>query len=95
MFSDWLVLAVTLERPDLYRINGNRGKGRAAATIRDNAKRHARTIVWGVFDTKGKLIEKDVGPGAESLPKPVVSKLVEQFTNLETVKTVLELLAGG
>ena len=43
--KDWNVIAVTF-RPHLYRVNGNRTKGQDANKIRENVKRHARTIYW-------------------------------------------------
>ncbi|HVX63266.1 MAG TPA: hypothetical protein VHC19_21775, partial [Pirellulales bacterium] len=55
--KDWNVLAFTFERADLYRINGNRTKGRDASKIAENAKRHARTIYWAIFNQKGKLLD--------------------------------------
>ena len=62
--KDWNVVGIIFERPDLYRVNANRGKGGQATTIRDAVKGHDRTIVWAVFDQKGGLLECQPGPGA-------------------------------
>ncbi|MGH7139845.1 MAG: hypothetical protein ACREHD_29245, partial [Pirellulales bacterium] len=55
--KDWNVLTLTYERADLLRINGNRTKGLDANKIRENVKRHARTVYWAAFDQKGKVLQ--------------------------------------
>ncbi len=55
--KDWNIIAVIFERPDLYRVNGQRGRGGDATTVRDAVKKHPRTIFWGVFDQKGAYLE--------------------------------------
>jgi hypothetical protein len=93
--KDWNVLTITFERADLYRINGNRTKGRDANKIRDNAKRHARTIFWGVFNQKGKLL--DGGPGAYGtmIPAAALERLGREWTTNAAIVEVLEQLQRG
>jgi hypothetical protein len=93
--KDWNVLTITFERADLYRINGNRTKGRDANKIRDNAKRHARTIFWGIFNQKGKLL--DSGPGAYStmIPATALERLSREWVTNEAIVEVLEQLQRG
>ena len=55
--KDWNVVAIIFERSDLYPVNGNRGRGGEATTIRYALKQHPRTIFWGVFDQKGAFLE--------------------------------------
>lgn len=93
--KDWNVVTLTFERADLLRINGNRTKGLDANKIRDNAKRHARTVFWAVFDQKGKVLDSAAGPGAERFPKPSVERLEKGWTSHATVKEVVDLLRGG
>lgn len=93
--KDWNVLTITFERADLYRINGNRTKGRDANKIRDNAKRHARTIFWGVFNQKGKLL--DSGPGAYGtmIPAVALERLSREWMTNAAIVEVLEQLQRG
>ncbi|HXT59433.1 MAG TPA: hypothetical protein VN699_12410 [Pirellulales bacterium] len=93
--KDWNVLTITFERADLYRINGNRTKGRDANKIRDNAKRHARTIFWGIFNQKGKLL--DSGPGAYGtmIPAAALERLGREWTSNAAIVEVLEQLQRG
>jgi hypothetical protein len=93
--KDWNVIAVTFERADLYRLNGNRTKGHDANKIRDNARRHARTIYWAVYDQKGKQLEAAPGPYAEMIPASTMEKLVEDLPTNPTLLNILELLAKG
>lgn len=90
--KDWSVITITFERATLYRVNGNRKKGSAAVTIRDNAKRHARTIHWAVFDAKGKLLQSDSGPGTSLVTPATAERLAREIVSNETVKEVLEAL---
>jgi hypothetical protein len=93
--KDWNVIAVTFERADLYRVNGNRTKGQDANKIRENVKRHARTIFWAVYDQKGKMLDSSPGPYAALLPATTMEKLVKDLPTNETLLHVLELLAKG
>lgn len=93
--KDWNVLTLTFERADLLRVNGNRTKGLDASKIRDNAKRHARTVYWAVFNQKGKVQESEAGPGAELIPKSSVEKLLKEWLKHPTVLEVLDLLQKG
>ena len=90
--KDWSVVAITFERATLYRVNGNRKKGGGAVTIRDNAKRHARTIHWAVFDQKGKLLQSEAGPGVALVTPAIAERLAKEIVSNETVKEVLEAL---
>lgn len=93
--KDWNVVAITFERADLYRVNGNRAKGQMANKIRDNVKRHARTIHWAVFDQKGKLLESDAGPGVTLVGSGASEKLAALIAANESVQAVLEALHSG
>jgi hypothetical protein len=93
--KDWNVLTLTFERADLLRVNGNRTKGLGANKIRDNAKRHARTVYWAVFSQSGKVIEAEAGPGIELIPKSAAEKLEKAWVTHEVVQEVLGLLQRG
>lgn len=93
--KDWNVVTLTFERADLLRINGNRTKGLDANKIRDNAKRHARTVFWAVFDQKGKVLDSAAGSGVELVAKASVERLEKGWTSHAAVKEVIELLRGG
>lgn len=93
--KDWNVLTATFERADLFRINGNRTKGRDSNKIRDNAKRHGRTIYWAVYDQKGRLIESGPGPYSQSIPQSTLERLMREFPTNEVVLSVLETLESG
>jgi hypothetical protein len=93
--KDWNVIAVTFENANLYRLNGNRTKGQDASKIRENVKRHARTIYWAVYDQKGKMLESSPGPYGALLPASTMEKLVKDLPTNETVLHVLELLSQG
>jgi hypothetical protein len=93
--KDWNVVAITFERADLYRINGNRAKGQMASKIRDNVKRHARTIHWAIFDQKGKLLESDAGPGVTLVGTGASEKLAAALVANESIQAVLEALHSG
>ncbi|HEV3344023.1 MAG TPA: hypothetical protein VG125_26855 [Pirellulales bacterium] len=93
--KDWNVLTLTFERADLLRVNGNRTKGLDGNKIRDNAKRHARTVYWAIFNQKGKMQDAEAGPGIELLPKPAVEKLNREWLKHPVVQEVLELLQKG
>ncbi|HVW39590.1 MAG TPA: hypothetical protein VHB99_19865 [Pirellulales bacterium] len=93
--KDWNVLTITFERADLFRINGNRTKGRDANKIRDNAKRHARTIYWAVFNQKGKLLESGPGAYGSNIPAATLERVSRELLTNEAVKNVLEQLQKG
>lgn len=93
--KDWIVIAVLLERRDIYRVNGNRGQGRSATKIRDGAKKHDRTIYYAVYDGEGKIIESGPGPAAASIPTDTMTRLTREFPTLKTVTDIVETLRGG
>jgi hypothetical protein len=93
--KDWNVLAIIFERPDLYRVNANRVKGGDATTARDNVKVHSRTICWAVFDQKRGHLEGGTGPGLNSVPTAVSSRLIRELPTLSTVREILETLEKG
>jgi hypothetical protein len=93
--KDWNVVGIIFERADLFRVNGNRGKGGEAKTIRDNVKKHPRTIFWGVFDQKGGFLEGEPGPGATSIPATTLQRLVREVAANPTVREVLSTLEKG
>lgn len=90
--KDWSVIAITFERATIYRVNGNRKKGAAAVTARDNAKRHARTIRWAVFNQSGKLLDSEAGPGASLVSSATNERLADELESNESVQEVLEAL---
>lgn len=90
--KDWNVVAVIFERRDLYKVNGQRAKGSAAEKVRDQAKRHARTIYWAVFDQKGSYKEGGVGPGGMQVPGDVLKRLERELPMNRTVQEVLKAL---
>lgn len=93
--KDWNVLTLTFERADLLRVNGNRTKGLDTNKIRDNAKRHARTVYWAVFSQGGKVLDSAEGPGIELVAKASAERLQKEWTTHEATKSVLENLQGG
>uniref|UniRef100_A0A7C4LIT6 Uncharacterized protein n=1 Tax=Schlesneria paludicola TaxID=360056 RepID=A0A7C4LIT6_9PLAN len=93
--KDWNIIAVIFERKDLYRVNGNRGKGSDAVKARDGAKNHPRTIFWAVFDQKRMFLEGEVGLGHNMVPESVVQKLRRELHTNPTVVQVLSVLEKG
>lgn len=93
--KDWNIIGIIFERPDLFRVNGNRGKGSNAATIRDNVKGHARTIFWAVFDQKGAYLEGAPAAGATAIAPTTLQKLVREVAMNPTVREVLKILEQG
>jgi hypothetical protein len=63
--------------------------------MRDNAKRHARSVYWAVFDQKGRLLEGDFGPGRALIPVPQLEKLASEVIESQSVQSVLEVLRNG
>lgn len=90
--KDWNIIAIIFEKPTSYRVNGNRGKGAMAEKIRDNVKRHDRTIFWSVFDQKQAHIEQGVGPGAQKIDPAVLRQLKKDFRMNASVLQILDLL---
>ena len=93
--KDWNVIAVIFERSDLYRVNGNRGKGGEATTIRDAVKQHPRTIFWGAFDQKGAYLEGGPAAGANAIPATTLQKLIREVAANPSVREVLATLEAG
>lgn len=93
--KDWNVIGIIFERPDLYRVNGNRGKGGDAKTMRDAVRHHPRTIFWAVFDQKGAFLEGAQGQAANLIPGPVVQRLEREAMSNPTVREVLAALEKG
>ncbi len=93
--KDWNVIAVIFERRDLFTVNGNRGQGNAAVTIRDGAKRHSRTLFWAVFDQKRAFLEGAPGPAKEQVPLPTLKQLQRDLPKLKTVQEILTALENG
>ncbi|MCA9087782.1 MAG: hypothetical protein KDA90_04010 [Planctomycetaceae bacterium] len=87
--KDWNVVAVMFERSDLYRVNGQRAKGKAATKAKDGARLHERTIMWAVFDQKGALLESGEGPASMQIGAKVVQQLQRE---LRTNRTVLDIM---
>ncbi len=93
--KDWNVIAIMFGTPQEYQVNGNRGKGAAADTILENVKRHKRTLYWAVFDQKGAVLESDMGPSREKIPKETLKRLIHELPRLTTVRAVLTILEAG
>lgn len=93
--KDWNVVGIIFERPDMYRVNGTRAKGGEATTVRDNVKKHSRTLFWGAFDQKGAYLEGGPGPGAPSISSATLQKLVREVVANPTVLEVLKTLESG
>jgi len=93
--KDWNIIAVIFERSDLYRVNGNRGRGGDATTIRDAVKKHPRTIFWGVFDQKGAYLEGGPAAGANSIAATRLQQLVREVAANPSVREILKTLEGG
>src|SRR5947208_2426626 len=93
--KDWNIIAVIFERPDLYRVNGQRGKGGDATTIRDAVKKHPRTIFWGAFDQKGGYLEGGPADGSKSISTSALQRLVREIAANPSVREVLATLETG
>jgi hypothetical protein len=93
--KDWNIIAIIFERRDMYRVNGNRGKGGKATESRDGAKNHTRTILWAVFDQKRAFVEGELGRGAELIPIEVAQKLKRELLTIGTVQETLKVLESG
>ena len=93
--KDWNIIGIIFEKPDVYRVNGNRVKGGDATKIRDNVKAHERTIYWAVFDQKGTFLEGAPGKGATSIPSTVLARLIRELSTLVTVREILAFLEKG
>jgi hypothetical protein len=93
--KDWNIVAIIFERPDLYRVNGNRGRGGDATTIRDAAKKHPRTIFWSVFDQKGAYLEGGPAEGSKSISTVALQRLVREVGANPSVREVLATLEAG
>lgn len=90
--KDWNVIAIIFERRDMYRVNGQRGKGGDATKCRDGAKNHERTIYWAVFNQKRAFVEGGTGPGEKMVPPDVVVRLKRELSMNATVTSVLGVL---
>jgi hypothetical protein len=93
--KDWNIIGVIFERADLYRINGNRGKGSDATTIRDNVRRHDRCVFYAVFDQKRAFVEGGPGGGERTVPPQVLQRLQRDLHTNKTVQDVLAVLESG
>jgi len=93
--KDWNVIGIMFERRDHFQVNGNRGKGSAAVTIRDNVKQHRRTLFWAVFDQKGTFLEGEPGPAHERIPRETLIRLTRELPKLQTVRSILSVLETG
>jgi len=93
--KDWNVIAVIFETKAVYRVNGNRGKGTAATTIRAGAKAHERTVFWAVFDQNSQFLEGEPGPGRHLVPPATLARMIREFPTIPTVRDVLSVLESG
>jgi hypothetical protein len=87
--KDWNVIAIIFERRDMYRVNGQRGKGGDATKCRDGAKNHERTIYWAVYDQKRAFVEGGVGNGEKMVHPDTVIRLKRELSTNATVTSVL------
>jgi hypothetical protein len=86
---DWNIISIIFERADMYRVNGNRVKGKSAEDVRNKVKVFDRTLFWAVFDQKGAFLEGAPGAGSQKVQPQVIKKLA---TDLRLNKTVMEVL---
>jgi hypothetical protein len=93
--KDWNVVAIIFEKPDLYRINGNRSKGSDAAKSRDGAKNLDRTIYWAVFDQHGAFLEGGPGKGGRQIDAAALQRLQRELVTNNSVREVLRQLETG
>lgn len=93
--KDWNIIAIIFERKDLYRVNGNRGKGSDAAKMRDGAKQHPRTIYWAVFNQKRAFLEGAPGPGQSMVSGDAIERLKKELAKNGTVQQILGMLEKG
>lgn len=93
--KDWNVVAIIFERPDLYKVNGQRAKGKEADSVRDAVKKHPRTIFWAAFDQKGGFVEGEAGPGSKSVTPQTLQQLIREAPANPTVREVLGVLEKG
>ena len=93
--KDWNVVGILFEKTDLYRVNGNRAKGAEATTVRDNVKKHQRTIFWAVFDQKGGFLEGGPGPGQNTIPANALTRLIREMPTNQSVRQILSMLEKG
>jgi hypothetical protein len=63
--------------------------------MRDGAKQHARTLYCAVFDQKGAFLEGEPGAGKETIPAPLLKKLIQDLPMNKTVRGVLSALEKG
>lgn len=90
--KDWNVIAIIFERRDMYRVNGQRGKGGDATKCRDGAKNHDRTIYWAVYDQKRAFVEGGSGKGESMVNPDIVARLKRELSMNATVTSVLGIL---
>lgn len=90
--KDWNVIAIMIERYDLYKVNGQRASGNAATKARDGAKGHPRTIYWAAFNQKGTIDDCGAGPAATQVPENVVKQLEREIRTNRTVLDILKAL---
>lgn len=89
---DWNVLAIIFERPEMYRVNAQRAQGGEAIKVRDGAKRHPRTLYWGVFDQQRKQLESGPGGGQHLIDGEILKRLERELAANMTVQQVLGIL---
>ncbi len=63
--------------------------------MRDAAKKHPRTIFWGVFDQKGAYLEGGPAEGSKSIPSTTLQRLVREVGANPSVREVLATLEAG
>ncbi|MEI8020251.1 MAG: hypothetical protein WCH39_18770 [Schlesneria sp.] len=93
--KDWNVIAIIYERREMYRVNGQRGKGGNAVKCRDGAKNHERTIYWAVFNQKRAFVEGGGGSGEKMVTNEIIAQLKKEFSINPTVTSILGMLERG
>ena len=93
--KDWNVIAIIFESREMYRVNGQRGKGSDATKCRDGAKNHDRTIYWAAFDQKRAFVEGGGGKGERLISPDIVARLKKEFSMNATVTSVMGVLERG
>ncbi len=89
------LVVVTYEGPNRLRLNGNRKKGREAASAKKGAAVHERTVCWIEFSQGGMRLDQGTGPAAEKLGPGAVEKLLRELPLNPICKGMLRELEQG
>ena len=89
--KNWNVVGIIFERPDLYRVNGNRGKGGSAKTMRDVLD--VSDILPGSVDSGHEAVSdgfvRFMQSGADTLVQVDYNGGADHFQTLAVLKGVV------